>query len=453
MEDTIVSVSTAQAKGAISIVRLSGSDSVFIVKKIFTNKEFLKNPESHRLYYGKIIDGKTEIDECIVSLMLAPKSYTKEDVAEISCHGGLKITQKILGAAVKAGARLAAPGEFTKRAFLNGRIDLTQAEAVCDLINSSTELAAKTSYNQLSGSLKSKISDLRERVLTMTAALEVSVDFPEHGPTDTESVLRESTLLLNEINALLNTADYGKIIHNGIETAIAGRPNVGKSSLLNAILKEDRAIVTKTPGTTRDILQDYVNIFDIVLKLTDMAGIRDTNDMIESLGVARAKAYLEKAELVLLVLDGSEALTNEDFELFELISGKKAVVLVNKTDIESVINLNKVRELAGQTPVIFISAKENKGLEGLYDCIRDMFLSGALAQNIEYVVYKERHLDCLSRARESLERVLETIQADLGEDLLTADLMEAYSALGEITGETLDDDVIDKIFSEFCVGK
>lgn len=483
MDDTIVQISTAPAAGAVAIIRLSGNDSVAIVKKMFKSKEFAENAESHRIYYGKIIESGQEIDEVLVSLMLAPKSYTKEDVVEINCHGGVKVTQRILTLAVKLGARPAMPGEFTKRAFLNGRIDLSQAEAVCDLINSSTELARKTSFNQLNGHLKDRISKLRETVLLMIAGIEASIDYPEHEleTSNLETVSKKSSEVLSEIMDLIQTADYGKIIHDGIETAIVGRPNVGKSSLLNAILKENRAIVTDIPGTTRDILQEYVNINDIVLKITDTAGIHETQDMVERLGVSRAKDYLKKAELVLLVLDGSEFLTSEDIGIIHLIRNKKAVIVINKTDLKMRLEKDKLIKMIGENPIpsksensgkeiaqksslkctdyschvpiVEISARGSQGINLIHAVIRDMFINGDIVVNTEFSLHKTRHIDALYRAAACLERVLESIRAGMSEDFLSTDLTDCYRVLGEITGESLDEDIIDKIFSEFCLGK
>lgn len=455
MDDTIVQVSTAPAAGAVAIIRLSGSDSLAIIKKMFTNKKLAENPESHRIYYGKIVESGQEIDEVLVSLMLAPKSYTKEDIVEINCHGGVKVTQKILTLVVKLGARPAMPGEFTKRAFLNGRIDLSQAEAVCDLINSSTEMARRTSFNQLNGHLKDRISRLRETVLSMIANIEASIDYPEHEleTLNLETVSKKSCEILSEILDLIQTADYGKIIHDGIETAIVGRPNVGKSSLLNAIVKENRAIVTDIPGTTRDILQEYVNINDIVLKVTDTAGIHDTQDLVEKLGVSRAKDYLNKAELVLLVLDGSEFLTSEDIGILHLIRNKKAVIIINKADLKIKIEKEKLKKMIGESPLVEISARMSQGINLIYAAIRDMFINGDIVVNTEFSLHKARHIDALHRAAACLEKVLETVRAKLSEDFLTSDLTDCYRILGEITGESLDEDIIDKIFSEFCLGK
>ncbi|MDR1690171.1 MAG: tRNA uridine-5-carboxymethylaminomethyl(34) synthesis GTPase MnmE [Clostridiales bacterium] len=455
MEDTIVQISTAPAAGAVAIIRLSGRGSVQITKKIFLCGKFQKNPQSHRIYYGKIADGEDIIDEVLVSVMLAPKSYTKEDVVEINCHGGLKVTQKILALAVKSGARLAEPGEFTKRAFLNGRIDLSQAEAVSDLINSSTELARKTAFNQLNGYLKEKIILFRETLLTMIAQIEVSIDYPEHDmqEVNTAEVYRKSKQIYEEIKNLIGSAEYGKIIHEGIETVIAGRPNVGKSSLLNAVLNENRAIVTDIPGTTRDVLQEYVNLEGIVLKITDTAGIHDTSDAIEKIGVQLAKTYLEAAQLVLFVVDGSAELNAEDYEILELIRDKKAVVIINKADLEIKTDKEKMSKITPSFPVIEISAKTKEGIKELYSQINGMFLSGDIAVNMEFAIHKQRHLEVLRRAAASLEKVFETAEANLSEDFLTQDLADCYTALGEIIGETAADDIVDKIFSEFCVGK
>lgn len=455
MEDTIVQISTAPAAGAVAIIRLSGSDSVALTKAVFTNRQFNKNPESHRVYYGKITEGQKEIDEVLVTLMLAPKSYTREDVVEINCHGGVKVTQKILTLLVKSGARLAAPGEFTKRAFINGRIDLSQAEAVCDLINAQTELARKASYNQLNGHLRERISKMRETLLKLLAGIEASIDYPEHEleAMNIKEVEQKSKEVLSEIFDLIQTTDYGKIIHDGIETAIVGRPNVGKSSLLNAILKENRAIVTEIPGTTRDILQEYVNINDIVLKITDTAGIHDTQDIVEKLGVSRAKDYLKKAELVLLVLDGSEFLTSEDIGILHMIHNKKAVIIINKSDLNMKIEIEKLKKMIGDNPLVTISARENQGIDLIHAEIKDMFINGDILVNTEFSLHKARHLDALNSAANCLERVIETVKSGLSEDFLSVDLTDCYKILGEITGESLEDDIIDKIFQEFCLGK
>lgn len=455
MLDTIAQIATPPGMGAVGIVRISGKEAVTVVQKIFSCNEFRDCPKTHTVYYGKIRWEEREIDEVLVTVMLAPRSYTMEDVVEINCHGGTKTIQEILKVLVENGIRPAEPGEFTKRAFLNGRIDLSQAEGVCDIINAKTELSRKASYSQLTGTLKNIINGIRQDILLMISGIEASIDYPEHDMEETniKAVQEIAVKLIERLEDLTSTADYGKMIKEGIETAIVGKPNVGKSSLLNAILREDRAIVTDIPGTTRDVLQEYVNINDIVLKVTDTAGIRETADILERLGVNRSKDYLEKADLVLMVLDGSQFLSSEDIGILKLIKNKKAIIIVNKSDLAQKIEMTKLKTLAGGSRIIEISATENTGITEIYDEIKEMFLGGSIVVNTEFSLYKARHLHSLRKAGESLKRVIETIEAGQTEDLLYIDLKDSYESLGEITGETLEDDIIDKIFSEFCLGK
>ena len=453
MHDTIVHIITAPGSGAVSIVRMSGALSVDIAKQLFTCKRFADNPKTHNIYYGHITDNGQIIDEALLTFMQAPKSYTKEDVVEINCHGGQVCALKVLSLCVRAGARIAEPGEFTKRAFLNGRIDLSQAEAVSDLIYAKSDHARDISAKQLSGGLQKTIRAFREEILSVTAGIEASIDFPEH---DLETVnisiaKRTCTALLEKIEALIKSADYGKIVHAGINTVIAGRANVGKSSLLNAVLNEDRAIVTHHAGTTRDILCETVNINGILLNLKDTAGIRETDNEIETHGIDRAKEALENADLVLFVVDGSEELTDDDKRIFRLIGEKTKIILINKQDLPQKADLSVLN--AHTENIINISAKYGTNIALIYEKINEMFLSCDLTADSELVLYKKRHVDCLIKAADSLARAAQTAKSGTGEELLYPDLMDAYTLLGEITGETTNEDVIDRIFAEFCIGK
>ncbi len=453
--DTIAAIATATGSGGIGIVRISGEDAIKIADSIFVPRsgESLLKRKSHTMTYGSIVFNGETVDEALVSVMLAPNTYTRENVAEINCHGGYSAVTAVLDAVLKSGARIAQPGEFTKRAFLNGRIDLAQAQAVTDVINAGTEESRKAAVARLEGRLSKKIKALRENLITMIAHIEVNMDYPEHdNETQTFEYIRENTTgILSEVDRLISGAETGRILKEGIKTVILGRPNVGKSSLLNSLLDEERAIVTDIPGTTRDILQESLNLGGIPLNLIDTAGIRDTADTVEKMGVERSRKYAREAELILAVIDSSSPLTDEDNEILELTRGKKAIILLNKTDLERVLSADDLKNW--DCAVLDISAKNETGLEALESEIRKMFLSGEVNISQEAVIGAERDKASLIKAKQSLESVLSTIDGGLPEDFLTMDLTEAYTFLGEIVGEAVEDDIIDKIFSEFCLGK
>ncbi|MBO5560578.1 MAG: tRNA uridine-5-carboxymethylaminomethyl(34) synthesis GTPase MnmE [Firmicutes bacterium] len=453
--DTIAAIATATGSGGIGIVRISGENAVGIADKLFVPKSGkpLKERKSHTLSYGSIVfDGKV-IDEALVSVMRAPNSYTCEDVAEINCHGGYSAVTAVLDAVLKSGARIAEPGEFTKRAFLNGRIDLTQAQAVIDVINAGTEESRRAAVMRLEGRLSEKIRAMREEILGMIAHIEVSMDYPEHDEDvmNKQNVKQKTLVLLEKIQSLIDGADTGRILREGIDTVILGRPNVGKSSLLNSLLDEERAIVTDIPGTTRDILRESVNLNGIPLNLIDTAGIRSTEDTVEKMGVERSRRLADEAELLLIVIDSSAPLTEQDREILSLADSKKAIILLNKIDLEQKLTKD---ELSGHgCKVLDISAKHDTGLEALSDEIRKMFMLGEINTGTEAVIGAERDKASLFKTKARLEAALQTIEDDMPEDFLTPDLTEAYTYLGEITGEAVEDDIIDKIFSEFCLGK
>ncbi len=451
LDDTIAQIATPLGTGGISIIRISGSESKNILDKIFSNKQ---PKETHRVYYGDIVSNGEKLDEVIVTTMFAPRSYTTEDVVELNCHGGLKTVQKVLQCVLENGARLAENGEFTKRAFLNGRIDLTEAEAVIDLINAKTDESQKQAVNQLSGGLKDKINVYRDEILNLIASIEASIDYPEHDMEHDNKLLIEEKIkgLSKEIDKFINTFDMGKILRDGIDTVIVGRPNVGKSSLLNAITQEEKAIVTEVAGTTRDVITEYVNVKGIMLKMVDTAGIRDTDDIVEKIGVEKSVEYAKNAELVLLVLDGTSEITKYDEEIIELIKGKKIITLVNKQDLEQKLDKKELVDKYGLEFVVGISAK-NDDIEELYGIINEIFFRGELSSDNEVYINNSRHKSCLSECKKSLEAVIEGVELDLPEDLLVIDLNNAYASLSDVLGESYDDDIIDRIFSEFCLGK
>lgn len=458
-DNTIAAISTPVGAGGIAIVRMSGKDSISILEKVF--KPFggkkVADLKSHTVTYGHIVDEEKIIDEVLVIFMKGPKSYTREDVVEINCHGGIKVVKSVLNTLIKYGADMAMPGEFTKRAFLNGRIDLSQAEAVIDLINAKTELSERASINRLEGRLSQRVKDIREEILTVTAHIEANIDYPEHeDETMTYKMVTEKTgEAIKKVSHLIDTADIGKIIKEGIKTVIIGKPNVGKSSLMNCLIDEDRAIVTDIPGTTRDILEEHINIKGVPLNIIDTAGIRDTDDVIEKIGVEKSLEYAKMADFIFIVLDGSKDLTDEDTEIFEFIkeNSKKAVVLINKSDLEQNIDKNRIFEYIDKEYVLTVSVKNNYGIDELFEKIKDLFFNGEIDVDDEAIVSNERNKASLIKAKKSLENVLDTIDNKMPEDFLSMDLMQAYAYLGEIIGETVDEDVIDKIFSEFCLGK
>ena len=424
-------------------------DKMFIPK----NKQSIEEIKGYTIKYGNIVDNGEVIDEVLVSYFKAPKSYTMENMCEINSHGGNIIVKKILELCLKNGAELAEPGEFTKRAFLNGRIDLVQAESVIDIINAKTDKAKDAAVLRLEGKLSEKIKGLRDRLLTMIANIDVSIDYPEHEEEtmNYEAVDKGANEMLVEVNKLIATADTGKIYKEGIKTVILGRPNVGKSSLLNTLLDEDRAIVTDIAGTTRDVLEEMINVGGIPLNIIDTAGIRDTDNVIEQIGVEKSKTLAMEADLVLLMFDGSRELTDEDRELIKLTENKKSIVLVNKLDLEQKIDTDELEKLTGG--FINISVKADKGVEKLYDAIKSMFIKGDINVDNQVLISGERNKASLVKAKNSLENVIETIANGMPEDFMIMDLTDAYEALGEISGETLEEDIIDRIFSEFCLGK
>ncbi len=458
-DDTIAAISTPIGTGGISIIRISGNNAFDIAQKIFlsaTNKQ-IKHNSNHKILYGNIIEPDTNkiIDECLLMVMKAPFTYTKENIVEINCHGGILSVQKVLQTVLKAGARLAEPGEFTKRAFLNGRIDLTQAEAVIDVINSITETFHDCAVNQLEGNLSAKIKQYREELLKLIAHIEAAIDYPEHDIEEiTYKTIENKTMeIIKNIDNLICTCDRGKIIREGIKTAIIGKPNVGKSSLLNTLLKQQRAIVTDIAGTTRDTLEEYINIDGIALKIIDTAGIRQTDDTIEKIGVEKSKDTAQNADLILVVLDNSKPIEQEDIKILELIKNKKYLLIVNKTDLQNELDYSILFDYTDKKNILEISAKNNCGIDALENHIKDMFFEGNINTNNDIFITNVRHKDALIRAKNSLEEVINTIKLGMPEDCMSIDLQKAYQILGEIIGQSVDEDIIDKIFSQFCLGK
>ena len=461
-DDTIAAISTAMGTGGIGIIRISGNDAFKITEKIFKNKSGkISDFKSHTIHYGHITDNKGTddkeeiVDEVLVSVMKSPNTYTREDIVEINCHGGIKSTEKVLECVLKNGARMAEPGEFTKRAFFNGRIDLSQAEAVIDIINSKNDMAHKAAVSRLDGKLSRKVKKCRENILLMLAHIEAAIDYPEHDDEMmTYDMIEKGCYdIKEEINRLLDTADTGKIIREGINTVILGRPNVGKSSLLNYLIDEERAIVTDIPGTTRDIIKEYININGIKLNIIDTAGIRETNDEIEKMGVEKSKNYAKDAELIFMMIDGSNELSTEDREILESVKDKKKIIIVNKCDLEKKADIKEIENYADKKYIVEMSVKEDIGTDRLYEIIKDMFFEGKLSGNDDIFISSERNKQSLLKAVKYIDNVVETVENRMPEDFISMDLTEAYSALGEITGESLEEDIIDKIFSEFCLGK
>ena len=469
-KETIVAIATALSDSGIGIVRISGENAIYIVDSIFrsaSGKKILTKVQSHMIHYGYIVDkDENIIDEVMTSVMKAPKSYTMEDTVEINCHGGVLVMQKVLETVLQAGARLAEPGEFTKRAFLNGRIDLSRAEAVIDVIHSQNEYTLSSSVSQLKGRLSDKIRSLREDILYQIAFIESALDDPEHISLEgyPEQLAEKVTGFEKEIQKLLATADNGRLMKEGISTVIVGKPNAGKSSLLNMLLGEDRAIVTEIAGTTRDALHETINLHGISLNMIDTAGIHETQDVVEKIGVERAKKYAVEADLILYVVDASETLDEDDQNIIPLLEGKKAIILLNKSDLENKITeeslketLEKVLEHTGEIQILRTStidpSSENSGMEELEETIRNMFFEGKLRHNNELVVTNLRHKEALQDALNSLQLVEQSIEDGMPEDFYSIDLTSAYASLGKIIGEEVDEDVVNEIFSKFCMGK
>lgn len=457
MEHTIAAIATStMSSGGISVIRLSGEDAVQIADKIFKSVKGIKLTDvaSHTVHYGHIVSNERVIDEVLVIVMRAPNTYTREDVVEIDCHGGILVTSKVLEACIDAGASPAQPGEFTKRAFLNGRIDLSQAEAVIDVINSKNDYALKSSVNQLDGVLSRKIRKIREIIINHVAYIEAALDDPEHISLDNyvDNVKNDVDNCVNIVDNLVKNAENGRIMRDGINTVILGKTNAGKSSLLNALAKEERAIVTDIEGTTRDALEEQINIGGITLNLIDTAGIRKTEDIVENIGVEKAKKIALNADLIIYVVDGSRPLDNNDTEIMELIKEKKVIVLLNKSDIGQIVSKNDLNCLSCYD-IISISAKEETGLDKLEDSIKNLFFTGNITSNEEIYITNARHKSLLNEALNSLRLVSEGINDGVSEDFLTIDLMNAYEKLGLIIGEAVEDDLADQIFSKFCMGK
>jgi tRNA modification GTPase len=458
--DTISAISTPMGEGAIAIVRLSGDEAIQIADKIFkgVGGKRLKDVPSHTIHYGHIIDpssGQT-VEEVMVTVMRAPKTFTREDVVEINCHGGLVSVNRVLQLVLTNGARLAEPGEFTKRAFLNGRIDLSQAEAVMDLIRAKTDRAMNVALSQMEGRLSKLIRGLRQTILETLAHVEVNIDYPEYDDVEemTHKILIEKAIYVrDEINKLLQTSQQGKILREGLATVIIGRPNVGKSSLLNSLVHENKAIVTDIPGTTRDVIEEYVNVRGVPLKLIDTAGIRETEDIVERIGVERSRQVLKEADLILLVLNYSEELTPEDEQLFEAIKGMDAIIIVNKTDLPQRINIERVKELADNRPVITTSLLEEKGIDELEEAISSLFFTGAIEASDLTYVSNSRHIALLHQAKKAIEEAIAGIEAGVPIDIVQIDLTRTWELLGEIIGDTVHESLIDQLFSQFCLGK
>lgn len=459
---TIAAISTAMAESGIGIVRMSGEEAFAIADKIYKNKKGkrLSDQKTHTIHYGFIEEEGKVIDEVLVMLMRGPHTFTGEDTVEIDCHGGVYVVKKILEACIRNGARPAQPGEFTKRAFLNGKMDLSQAEAVIDIIQSQNDYALKSSLKQLRGSVKEKISDLRNKIIYHTAFIESALDDSEHISIDGYgNVLKKETKeIIEEIETLLKTADDGRIIREGINTVILGKPNAGKSSLLNVLLGEERAIVTEIAGTTRDILQETINLQGISLNIIDTAGIRNTNDKVEKIGVDKAKDYAKEADLIIYVVDSSNDLDENDYEIMKFIQGKKSILLLNKSDLERKVTKEEIKKICKEynienIPVIEISAKEEKGIDRLEEIVKEMFYHGEISFNNEIYITNIRHKTALERAKDSLMKVIESIENDMPEDFYSIDLMDAYETLGSITGEMVGEDLVNEIFSKFCMGK
>ena len=455
--DTIAAISSAAGNSGIGIIRVSGDEAIEVVDKIFRpankNKK-LANVESHTVHYGHIMDGDKTLDQVLVIVMKNPHSYTGEDTVEIDCHGGMLILKNVLDLVLKNGARTAEPGEFTKRAFLNGRIDLSQAEAVMDLINSKNDFALNSSIEQLKGGVSDAIKDIRKDIIYHIAFIESALDDPEHISLDGYD--EEITEMLNEnidkISKLVNSFDNGRIMKEGIKTVILGKPNAGKSSLLNLMLGEDRAIVTDIEGTTRDTLEENINFNGLSLKIIDTAGIRDTEDLVERIGVNKAKEIAKEGDLIIYVVDGSRELDDNDREIIKLINDKQAIILVNKSDMDTVINIDELKKDSNRDVILF-SAKNGEGMDQLEEEIRNMFYSGKVTYNDQVYITNARHKEALENALESLKQVKNSVDAGMPEDFYSIDLMDAYTDLGLIIGESVEDDLVNEIFSKFCMGK
>lgn len=457
METTIAAISTAMSESGIGIIRVSGPEALDIVSRIYRSKggkKDINKVPTHTIHYGYIYDGEELIDEVLVMVMRAPRTFTGEDTVEIDCHGGVYAMRRVLETVLKNGAKTASPGEFTKRAFLNGKMDLSQAEAVMDVIQAKNEYALKSSMEQLRGSVQKAIREIRKDLIYHIAYIESALDDPEHISLDgySQELLEIVEKAQEEIAHLLKTASDGKMIKEGIRTVILGKPNAGKSSLLNVLVGENRAIVTDIEGTTRDILEEYINLHGISLRMIDTAGIRETEDIVEKIGVNRARDMAKEADLILYVVDSSRPLDENDEEIISMLDSRKAIVLYNKTDLEPKVDMKALKERVNR-PVISVSAKEETGIRELEKEIKNMFFSGEISFNDEVYITNARHKEALMEAVESLRLVKNSIEMDMPEDFFSIDLMNAYESLGRIIGESVGEDLVNEIFSKFCMGK
>ena len=455
--DTIAAIATAMSPSGIGIIRISGDEALSVIDRIYRSKsgnKKLSNCKSHTIHYGYIYDDEELIDEVMVLLMKAPNSYTREDCVEIDCHGGIYVMKRILETVIKYGARPADPGEFTKRAFLNGRIDLTEAESVIDVINAKNDFALKSSLNQLKGSVHTDVSLMRDKIIHEIAFIESALDDPEHISLESYPQTLHNIVdnLIKKSKKILESFDNGRILKEGINTVIVGKPNAGKSSLLNILVGEERAIVTEIAGTTRDVLEEQINLNGVTLNVMDTAGIRNTNDIVEKIGVDRALKYAESADLVIYVIDASTSLDESDYEIIKLLKNKNAIVLLNKSDLETKITTDDIKKLLDKK-VISISAREHFGIDELEDAIKNMFLKGDISFNDEVYAINVRQKNSLQIVMDHPHQVIQSIDDGMPEDFYSIDLMGAYEELGKIIGEAVEDDLVDEIFSKFCMGK
>lgn len=456
--DTITSISTPMGEGAIGIVRLSGPQAIEIGDTLYKGKKKLSEVDTHTINYGHIIDPETNetVEEVMISVLRAPKTFTREDIIEINCHGGILTINRILELTMTYGARMAEPGEYTKRAFLNGRIDLSQAEAVMDFIRSKTDRASKVAMNQIEGRLSDLIKKQRQSILEILAQVEVNIDYPEYDDVEdatTEFLLEQSKNIKEEINRLLETGTQGKIMREGLSTVIVGRPNVGKSSMLNNLIQDNKAIVTEVAGTTRDVLEEYVNVRGVPLRLVDTAGIRDTEDIVEKIGVERSRKALSEADLILFVLNNNEPLTEDDQTLYEVVKNEDVIVIINKTDLEPRLDIDEVKEMIGDMPLIQTSMLKQEGIDELEIQIRDLFFGGEVQNQDMTYVSNSRHISLLKQARHSIQHAIDAAESGVPMDMVQIDLTRTWEILGEIIGESASDELIDQLFSQFCLGK
>ncbi|ASQ51647.1 tRNA uridine-5-carboxymethylaminomethyl(34) synthesis GTPase MnmE [Staphylococcus pseudintermedius] len=456
--DTITSISTPMGEGAIGIVRLSGHDAVEIADKLYKGKHLLKDVPTHTINYGHIIDPETEevVEEVMVSVLRAPRTFTREDIVEINCHGGILTINRVLELTMTYGARMAEPGEYTKRAFLNGRIDLSQAEAVMDFIRSKTDRASKVAMNQIEGRLSDLIKRQRQSILEILAQVEVNIDYPEYDDVEdatTEFLLERSQEIKQEIQKLLDTGVQGKIMREGLSTVIVGKPNVGKSSMLNNLIQDNKAIVTEVAGTTRDVLEEYVNVRGVPLRLVDTAGIRETEDIVERIGVERSRKALSEADLILFVLNYNEPLTEDDRKLYEVIKNEDAIVIINKTDLEQRLDLAEVETMVGDMPIIQTSMLQQQGIDELEIQIRDLFFGGEVQSQDMTYVSNSRHISLLKQAKNAIQDAIDAAEMGVPMDMVQIDLTRTWEILGEIIGESASEELIDQLFSQFCLGK